>query len=59
MANMLSNIHNPIDDPTFTELFESCQDFGLIDENADEADFEYWELRQILKEHREEMAIDY
>jgi hypothetical protein len=59
MANMLSNIRNPIDDPDFGELFESCQALGLIEEDADEDEFEYWELRQILKEYREEMSIDY
>ena len=59
MANMLSNIPNPLDDPDFCELFESCQSLGLIDDEADEDEFEYWELNQILKEYREEMSIDY
>ena len=56
MSNMLSNIPNPLDDPTFTEIFEACQARGIIEDDAAEDDYELWQLESWLKEAREEDA---
>jgi hypothetical protein len=56
MANFLSNIANPIDDDTIDELFEACISYGIIEEDAQLDEFEPWQLRQWLKEVREENA---
>jgi hypothetical protein len=52
------NFHNPIDDDTTDELFEACIAYGIIEEDAQLDEFEPWQLRQWLKEVREEAAAE-
>lgn len=56
MANMLSNIHNPIDDKDLEELFNDAVALQICDETEDPESFEPWQLERWIKEAKEEMA---
>ena len=47
---------NPYDEPTDTELAEQAVACGLIDEQqAEDEEFTYWELREMLEEYSSEL----
>ena len=47
---------NPYDEPTDTELAEQAVACGLIDEQqAEDEEFTYWELREMLEEYSAEL----
>jgi len=56
MANMLSNIPNPLDEMDWEETLEACKVRGIIEDDATEEDYELWQLTAWLKEAREEDA---
>jgi len=56
MANMLSNIPNPLDEMDWEEALEACKARGIIEDDATEDDYEFWQLTAWLKEDREEEA---
>ena len=47
---------NPYEEPTDTELAEECVRLNLIDEQqADDGEFTYWELHEMLEEYSAEI----
>ena len=56
MANFLSNIRNPIDDPDILDLFDACVHLGILESDDDPEAYEVWQLTEWIEEVRSENA---